>query len=545
MKRFIFNLKTQILVFSFLLGISININSCKFKNKNNSNASEIKMNKREVIKTNIKDKAIKIDKIENKGLLKTELNLNNNEGIKTQKNDAGSTLEDESDEPEHVSEENTDEANQDEDGDDDDMEESPTQSTASLAQLSFVDKESKIHLPEHKGRTLPTVSLTYANGPTILPHEYKAHREFDEDIKSLRKAARRQMKRNFQLLKEELYTCSNSGANKGETPIRYKVRVCKINKPKSGLYHYFQWRKATKARKRATRATLAYTRSSGECKNYKSLVLLNILRPRSEDEDKIRRIFRKIFTFGRSDGNDPKKTTLCINDGTEAISPIRKRPLRRDKDIKHITPENTKLELVKMFIVRRTMGRAESFPIQHDMHEIDESTLLCYNAQIIDQKKRIIRKRNEKVYIKVISVHDWIGPLNSIPESDYVLEGKKKSSWKKTTKTRVEKKISPNTMVFASTDFYDVSKNEYKGIINSELENDNKPTAEFMVMWRLVVGGVCIGVIPAVESYVVTGTEDWGQNGGFLAPIKRFSGKVIRGFNRLLNKLEIHTDLYE
>ncbi len=555
MNKFKYYLRAQILILSLIFGV--NVNSCKFKSKSNDSSGSKKAKNdsgndklKNKIDENEKDtKEPQTIKPANKN---QNQNNNNNNNIQIPQNNAGNETEGYGEEEdESIDETEKDETEEEDDDSEEGREMDTIYSTTSSAKLGFVDEESKISLPKHmEGQTVPTVSLTF-EGPDLLPSEYANvnHKDFETDVRELKKSARKQMKKNLRSLKGELYDCSRSGKNHGMNPLRFKVRICKFKKQKWGLGHVFDFRKAAKERKRSTRATLAYTRSTGECKNYESLILLNILRERSEDEDKIRRLLRKLITLGKANGNDPKKAHLCANDGIKAFSSIRKMPIKReeDEDVQtRITSDNTKLELIKISIVRRTIGRADTFKIENGMQEMDENTVLCYNTEIKDERKKIKRKNNEKVYYKVIAKYDWIGPLNSIPEADYVLEGKRKSSWKKIISNKVEKEISPKIMVFASKDVpkKDLFRN-YKTIESSDLENDPKPVAETILAWRLELGGIPVGLIPAAESYIDLGSEDWGKKGGIMGRIQKLKGKIVRGISRLLNKMEISTPAYE
>ncbi|MCP3659286.1 MAG: hypothetical protein GY830_02790 [Bacteroidetes bacterium] len=553
MKKVNYYLKIQILFFCVL--ISVNLHSCKFRSKTQSSVP--KKNKVSTVLNKLKTEKQEIKKIKNEEIPKIETDQNktpeNNTIVKLNtagNEDTDALMGEEGEESEDEEESEKEETEEYDDDGDKEIEEEGGElyTTTSSARLGFADEPSKIALtPNSEEETLPTISLTY-EGPSQLPSEYAKNKEFEEDLKSLRKSARRQMRKNFKQLKGELYDCSNGGKNLGMSPIRFKVRLCKLKRPKWGYGHIFDPRKLAKQRKRATRATIAHTRSTGECKDYKSLVLLNILRQRSEDEDKFRRFMRKLITLGKANGNDPKVTSLCVNDGIQPLSPLRRKLIKREEDENiqtKVTADNTELELIKVFIVRKSIGRADSFPIENGMQEIDENTLLCYNTQIKDTKRKIIKKRNEKVYFKVITKYDWIGPLNSIPEDDYVLEGKRKSSWKKTARNKVTKKISRKFMVFANKDVYKITNKAYKGIIPSDLENDPKPVAEFVIIWRLKIGGITVGVIPAAESWIVVGTEDWGKEGGLKGKLKYVTGKVFRFFHRLFARMEISSDAYE
>ncbi len=389
-----------------------------------------------------------------------------------------------------------------------------------------------------KNMLVPTVKLNYDKVSKILPSDYKGHKDFEEDDRALRKSALNRLKDNFKLLKGVLYEGSKHGINKGQDPEFFTVLPCKIRPIKSGIWYNMR-RKHSKRRLRklATRASMAYTKSTGECKAYNQTVLISMQRPIDCNESRFHRFIRLFFPKRILPKTLHKKTTLCINDAMDPIPTIKKHMSKEEHEKKdeNIHIGTTRLELVQIYLARKTIGRSDCFPIYNGMQEIDESTVLCYNTNIVNNKK-IVRKKNQNIYVNVLSKYEWAGPLNAISTNDYALEGKPNTSCKRATKKAVTKTLSPKYMLFAGYDIYNPFKHHYKEVITSKIDNNYKPVAESIIVWRLVINGICVGVIPAASSEIALGTEKWNYSKSTFSFIRRFAGRFLRFFSILNRK---------
>ncbi|MFW9930747.1 MAG: hypothetical protein ACFFD1_15265, partial [Candidatus Thorarchaeota archaeon] len=248
---------------------------------------------------------------------------------------------------------------------------------------------------------------------------------------------------------------------------------------------------------------------------------------------------------GQDRGNDSKKTIISANEAPKYYRDKDKFNKKVEKvlntlDRNVITPENTKLELIQIFIPKRSIGDGECMGIVNNMRELRKDELFCFDHEIKHPRSNRLRQRNTPILFKVLTTFDWIGPLNCIPVEDYQLHNCKGPCFKRKTKKAVEKHIGEKYLLFASPEHRDLAKRPHKRIHMSELDSVKTPLGEERFGWRLTIGGICIGIIPAAANYVDLGTEDWGKDRKkIFSPIARGFGKFTRWFARQCDKAEL------
>lgn len=538
----------------FIIIFSVNFLECKLKNEqsDSENVEEKRYKKQEVNRRKAgesyktkKNKDISASKIQNlskKNKIKYNVKSGGSEkDIDDDEDKKESTYQESEDEP--ILDNDNENNEKDEIYNDEEEEKLPNDlgnqleeedTDSSDVKVSVRYEDPGIILPKEKrGLKVQRVYLSHPHGAHFLPHEYKTHGpRFEEDKKWLQESQRASIIENLKTVQAMGLANPNEAKNKGLSAIRFKVKYLDVKdmKTPNNVWHLIPERNR---RKLATRALFAYNKRKGIKQNpFKSMALVSFLRPRTGWENPFRKLIYALWFVFIQRGNDPKKMILSVNNLSDEN--YKKYLNKLNKTV--ITPENTELDLLEVFVPRRSDEKDhDSMEFSHRMGILDESTLLCYNAEFKDPSTGKIRQKNDKVYFREIAKFKWLGPLNNLSEEDYELNGKR-YSWKRKIKAKVAKKLSRKYMLFASEESYDIAHEPFKGL---KTNRNGKILGEFRVIYRLTIGGICVGVINAAANYVDLGTQDWGRKKAKPNRLATGTGKMLRGIARFSDKHEL------